>query len=426
MVFMPKWPLPLGSKPIDFGLERTLELLERLGNPHKKLPPVVHYAGTNGKGSTVAFSKAILEAAGYKVHVYTSPHLLNFNERIHLAGQDISDEMLAEIADECRIIAGDMRVTFFEGTTAMAYLAFSRVKADIVLLETGMGGRLDATNVIDKPACTVITPISLDHMEYLGPTVRIIAGEKAGILKSGVPCISSLQFEEAHDVIEAKAEQLGSPLFAFGYDWVSEKTQNGMVYKSQNDEIQLPAPSLIGDHQIINSGTAIAALKQLKDFKISEDAYAKGLKKAKWPARMQQLKSGKLVNILPDDWEIWIDGAHNSAGANIVACMIDDWKDKPTYLICGFSKGRNASEMLSHFVGKAKFVCGMLVQTEIAAQTSHVIADVAKNLGMPAKDFYSVEEAVDFLIKLSTEPARIMFCGSLYLASDALKANKGI
>lgn len=422
---MPKWPQTLGNKPIDFGLERTLELLEKLGNPHKNLPPVVHYAGTNGKGSTVAFSKSILEASGYKVHVYTSPHLLNFNERIALAGHDISEEMLEEIADECRIIAGDMRITFFEGTTAMAYLAFSRVKADIVLLETGMGGRLDATNVIDNPACTVITPISLDHMEYLGPTVRIIAGEKAGILKAGVPCISSLQFEDAHNVIEAKAEQLGSPLFAFGYDWVSEKTQNGMVYKSQNGEIQLPSPSLIGDHQIINAGTAIAALKQLKDFKITEDAYAQGLQNAKWPARMQQLTSGKLVNMLQDGWEIWIDGAHNSAGAHIVACMIDDWKDKPTYLICGFSKGRNASEMLSHFVGKAKFVCGMLVQTEIASQTSHVIADAAKNLGMPAKDFDSVEEAVHFLTKISQEPARIMFCGSLYLASDALKANRG-
>ncbi|MDA0782382.1 MAG: bifunctional folylpolyglutamate synthase/dihydrofolate synthase [Rickettsiales bacterium] len=424
MVFMPKWPQPLGSKPIDFGLERVLELLEKLGNPHKKLPPVIHYAGTNGKGSTIAFSRAILEAAGYKVHVYSSPHLLNFNERITLAGNDISEPMLEQIVDLCRIKAADMRITFFEGTTAMAYLAFSQVKADIVLLETGMGGRLDATNVIDKPACTVITPISLDHTEYLGPTIPIIAGEKAGIIKQGVPCISSLQFEDAHNVIEAKAEELNAPLFSFGYDWIAEKTESGMVYKSTEGDMKLPSPALIGDHQIVNAGAAIAALKQLKGFSISDTAYAEGLKKVKWPARMQQLTSGRLIDMLPQGWEIWLDGAHNNAGANVVSCMIDDWKNKPTYLVCGFTRGRNAQEMLSHFKGKVKFVCGMLVQTEIAAQTAHVIADAAKKVGIDAKDFDSIEDAISFLPTLDRTPARIIFCGSLYLASDAMKANK--
>ena len=423
MVFMPKWPQPLGSKPIDFGLERVLGLLEKLGNPHKQLPPVIHYAGTNGKGSTIAFTRAILEAAGYKVHVYSSPHLLNFNERIVLAGHDIAEPLLEQIVDECRIKAGDMRITFFEGTTAMAYLAFSRTKADVVLLETGMGGRLDATNVIDSPLCTVITPISLDHTEYLGPTVPIIAGEKAGIIKQNTPCITSLQFEEAHNVLEAKAEELNAPLFSFGYDWIAEKTDEGMIYKSQDGDMELPSPALIGDHQIINAGTAIATLKQLNNFKITDEAFAKGIQNVQWPARMQQLKTGKLIDMLPDGWEIWLDGAHNNAGAHIVSCIIEDWKDKPTYLICGFTKGRNAEEMLHHFKDKAKFVCGMLVETEIAAQKAHIVADAAKNLGLEAKDFDSIDDALLFLKEKDPSPARIIFCGSLYLASDALKLN---
>ncbi len=424
MVFMPHWPKPLGSKPIEFGLERIEGLLDKLGNPHKKLPPVVHFAGTNGKGSTSAFLRAFLEAAGYKVHVYSSPHLLNFNERIVLAGRDISEDMLTELAEECRLVAGDMRITFFEGTTAMAYLAFARVKADIVLLETGMGGRLDATNVIDKPACTVITPVSIDHTEFLGPTVRIIAGEKAGIIKQGVPCVSSQQFEDAQGVIEQKCEELGAPLFAFGYDWVAEKTDTGMIFKSQWGDIELPTPSLLGDHQIINAGAAIAAAKCLNDFNIPDSAIAYGIQNTKWLARMQKLDSGALIDRLPKNWEIWLDGAHNNAGAHIVSCVIEDWNDKPTYIICGLTRGRSAPQFLGHFKNKARFVCGITVETELSAQTAQTIADGAKEIGIDSKAFDCIEDAIAFLPTLSNEPARIIFCGSLYLASDALKANR--
>jgi dihydrofolate synthase/folylpolyglutamate synthase len=424
MVFMPDWPKPLGSKPIDFGLERILDLLNRLGNPHLSLPPVIHIAGTNGKGSTTAFMRAILEAAGYKVHVYTSPHLLNFNERIVLAGNEISDEMLKQMCEECRIAAGDMRITFFEGTTAMAYLAFARVKADIVLLETGMGGRLDATNIIDQPACTVITPISLDHTEYLGPTVEIIAGEKVGILKQNVPCVSSLQFDSVNDVIERKAEELSCPLFSFGYDWVAEKTEDGMIYKSKDGEWALPRPALLGDHQIVNAGTAITAIKQLKGFDIPDSAIAEGLKNAKWMARMQNLTSGRLVERLPTGWEIWIDGAHNMAGAHIVSCVMEDWKDKPTYVIAGFTRNRSAKDFFSMFKDKVKFIGGVLVETELSAQTAETVAEAAAELGIPAKAFDSIEDALHYLPTISNEPARVLFCGSLYLASDALKANR--
>lgn len=424
MVFMPKWPKPLGSKPIDFGLERTEELLNRLGNPRKNLPPVVHVAGTNGKGSTIAFMRAILEAAGYKVHVYTSPHLIDFNERIVLAGREISDEYLEELADECRIAADGMRITFFEGTTVLAFLAFSRVKADILLLETGMGGRLDSTNVIN-PVCTVITPISLDHTEFLGPNIPTITGEKVGIMKKGVPCVSSQQFEEADIVIEHKAEQLAAPLFSFGYDWMAEKTESGMAYRSSRGDIDLPMPSLLGDHQIINAGAAITAIKCLEGFDIPDSAIKQGITKAKWLARMQKLEKGGLTARLPQGWEIWLDGAHNNAGAHIVSCVIEDWKDRPTYVICGFTRGRSAKEFLTHLKGKTDFVCGLLVETELSAQKAGDVAAAAESLEIPAKAFDSLGDAVDFLPSLSSSPARIIICGSLYLCSDALKENGG-
>ncbi len=424
MVFMPHWPKNLASKPINFGLERIEEILKRLKHPEHMLPPIVHVAGTNGKGSTVAFLRAFLEAAGYKVHVYTSPHLLNFNERIVLAGNEISDDYLAEIADECRLATEDMTITFFEGTTAMAFLAFSRVKADIVLLETGMGGRLDATNIFDKPLCTIITPISLDHMEYLGPTVQTIAREKIGILKRDVPCISSLQFDEVNLLLEEKADELNCELLSFGYDWVTEKTKAGMIYKNSSCEITLPQPGLLGDHQIVNAGTAITAAKILKNFKISDEHISDGLQDVKWPARMQQITKGKLLSHLPEGWEIWLDGAHNNAGAHIVSCIIEDWKDKPNYLICGFTRGRSAKEFTKHFIGKADFVCGVLVETELSAQNPEEIAKAANENGIEAEAFESIEEALNFLKKRSQTPARIIFCGSLYLASDAMKTNR--
>ncbi len=425
MVFMPHWPKPLGSKPIDFGLERVLELLKRLGDPHKSIPPVVHFAGTNGKGSTIAFAKAMLEAAGYRVHTYTSPHLLNFNERINLAGKDISDDMLTQFAEECRIAADEMRITFYEGTTAMAFLAFSKVEADIVLLETGMGGRLDATNILERPLATVLTPISLDHTEYLGPDVQTIAREKIEIMRPGVLCISSLQFDEVHDIIEGHAVKLGAPLLSYGFDWVADKTADGMAYKNVRGDLDdLPAPALFGDHQIINASTAIAIMQNLKGFEVTERDIAEGLQKIKWPARMQQLKSGKLMDRLPDGWEIWLDGAHNNAGAHIVSCILDGWTDRSTYMICGFTKGRNVEEFFRYFKDKVDFVGTVLVQTEPSAQKAEDIAKAAQKTGLEAKPFENLEESLGYIAKLSDKPARIILCGSLYLASDALIANR--
>lgn len=426
MVFMPHWPKVLGSKPIYYDLERITKLMTRLGNPHEKLPPVIHVAGTNGKGSTTAFMRAILEAAGYKVHVYTSPHLLNFNERIVLAGSEISNDYLTQVMEECRIATGDMMITFFEGTTAGAFLAFSKVKADIVLLETGMGGRLDATNIIAKPAMTVITPVSIDHTEYLGPTIATITREKAGIMRNGVTCVSSLQTEEAEEILQEEADKAGAKLLSFGYDWVVEKTDDGISFKSQNHEIlDLPRPALFGDHQIVNAGTAIAAMLSLENFNIDENAIKKGLETARWAARMQPIKKGKLITMLSPEWEIWVDGAHNEAGAQVLSCTLSDFDKKPTYFICGFTKGRSATNFLKHLKGQADFVCGVIIQTEPNAQNADTIALEAQSVGFEAAPFDSIEDALTFISGHTGEKGRVVFCGSLYLASDAMTINAG-
>lgn len=422
MVFMPHWPKVLGAKPIYYDLERITILMERLGNPHLHLPPVIHVAGTNGKGSTTAFMRAILEAAGYRTHVYTSPHLLNFNERIVLAGNEISNDYLTQIMEECRIATGDMMITFFEGTTAGAFLAFSKIPADVVLLETGMGGRLDATNIIPKPAMTVITPISIDHTEYLGPTIATIAREKAGIMKQGVTCVTSLQNLEAATVLEQEAARLGAKLLSFGYDWTVDKTTTGMDFKSQSLSIDnLPLPALKGDHQIINSGAAIAACLALEGFKIDENAIKHGLTSAKWPARMQPILEGNMVRMLPNGWEIWVDGAHNEAGAQVLSCVLHDFVPKPTYLICGFTKGRSAAKFLHFLNGQADFICGILVETEPGSQNAESIAADANQAGFNAAPFASITEALQFIGEHSKVPGRVVFCGSLYLASDAMR-----
>ncbi|MDB2414858.1 bifunctional folylpolyglutamate synthase/dihydrofolate synthase [Rickettsiales bacterium] len=426
MVFMPHWPKMLKNKPIDLGLDRVKSALELMGNPHLKMPPVIHVAGTNGKGSTIAMMAAIFKAAGYKAHIYTSPHLLNFNERITIAGNNISDEYLYQIMEECRLATEGVKLTFFEGTTLGAFLAFSKNPADVVLLETGLGGRLDATNVIEKPAMTVITPISLDHTEFLGPNVRIIAGEKAGILKTDTPCISSMQTDEAQEVLERKAQQLNSPLYSFGYDWSVDKTAEGMVFKSKdNEDIQFPLPSLYGDHQILNAGAAIAAIKNLEQFDISNESIAKGLQNIKWPGRLQNIQDGNLASMLPEGWELWLDGAHNLAGAHILSNIVSkEWQDKPLYIILGHTRGRDIPAFLSFFKDCTKHLCGILVKTEPSAYKAEDIAKAAEEIGIKSSACDCVEDAINLITSMEDKPARILCCGSLYLISDVLTENK--
>lgn len=430
MVFMPHWPQLLGNKPIDLGLERILALLDTLGNPHRKLPPVIHIAGTNGKGSTSAFLRSIFRAAGYRTHCYTSPHLLNFNERIVINGNPIDDYDLYQIMEECRIASQthSIPVTFFEGTTAGAFLAFSRHDADVVILETGLGGRLDATNVIEQPLATILTSISMDHTEYLGDHIDLIAREKAGIMKRGSVCISSLQVDSVDVVLQQQAQTVECPLLSFGYDWHSEPNDQGMLYHdaSRNTSFHYPLPSLIGDHQIINAGNAICAIKHLTEFNITDEAIAKGLTTTSWPARLERITKGKLMERLPkgQGWELWLDGAHNEAAAHILQHALSNLPAKPLYLAVGMTRGRNVELFLKHFKDKAQLVAGVLVETEPSAYKSEYIAKQAEAMGFHAIESESIEHAIDRLIAEGKTPGRIVFTGSLYLASDVYKANQ--
>ncbi len=430
MVFLPHWPQLIGSKPIDLGLERVLDLLDKLGNPHKKLPPVIHVAGTNGKGSTIAFLSSIFKAAGLKAHIYTSPHLVNFNERIVINYEQISDEYLYELSEECRIVAenNNIKVTFFEGTTALAFLAFMRNPADVILLETGLGGRLDATNVIEKPALTIITSISLDHTEYLGPNEALIAREKAGIMKKDVPCVTSLQTEEVDFVLQQEAGRINCPLYSYSYDWHSAEEKKKLVYYDSIKEQKniYPLPSLMGLHQIINSGNAIAAVKLLKNFNISDDHICQGLTSTNWPGRLQKITKGRIISLLPklpkkSAWEIWLDGAHNEAGAYVLSQNLLTLTKKPIYMIFGMTKGRDTEKFLSHFKNIVKMVVGVLIKTEPSAYSAEQICSSAKNLNFVTYKAESIDDAILHITKNAKEPGIILFAGSLYLASDVLK-----
>lgn len=427
MVYLPHWPIPHGSKDIVLGLERVKTLLNKLNNPEQKLPPIIHVAGTNGKGSTIAYLKAILEHAGYKVHRYTSPHIKQFNERIVLAGNEISDEYLAEITEETRLAAGDLQTTFFEGTTAAAFLAFSKVQADILLLETGLGGRLDATNVIDNPILSIITPISEDHTEYLGDTITKIAFEKAGIIKPHAPCVISWQLTEALDVLLNKCKEVGAPFYAFNKQWNFEKIDEGFNFIDHLDEefIPLPNPSLIGIHQIINAATSVAAVKLLTDFHITYEDICDGLTHTSWPARMQKITHGVLYEMLPQGFELWVDGAHNNGGAEMLAATVDSlWQDKPTYLINGRTGNRDIKSFLTYFKNKVKLVCGVKVRSEPLGELATNIVNGAKEVGLDAYECDSLQDAIKLILSKSEKPARILVCGSLYLAADVALANK--
>lgn len=390
---MPHWPVPLGAKPIQLGLARMEALLKSLSHPEKKLSPVIHFAGTNGKGSSIAFLKAILEAAGLKVHAYTSPHLVHFNERITLAGEPITDDMLYEVLEECRIAAKNIEVTFFEGTTAAAILAFSRIQADIVLLETGLGGRLDATNIIEKPLLTCITPISFDHMEFLGNTLEAIAAEKAAIMKPNTPCVTSSQLSEVMAILQAQADSLHIPLI-----------------KAENTDFPLPILGLYGEHQTINAKTAIACAQHLA---ISDIAITRGLQQATWPARLQKLDLS-----LPAPWEIWLDGAHNEGGAKALLPTLESWQDQPLYFITGMIKTKDAASFLKIFGQHISHLHAIDIPEEDSFDKTR-LATIAKDLSIEASIAISAKEAIQALIT-QYRPGRILICGSLYLAGKIL------
>ena len=412
----------LHPKLIDLSLGRIERLLAALGNPQDDLPPVVHVAGTKGKGSTVATMRACLEAAGYRVHAYISPHLVRFHERIRLAGRLIDEERLIALLEECERANRDAPITFFEITTAAAFLAFARTPADIVLLEVGLGGRLDATNVVRRPAVTAITPVSLDHQAFLGDTVAAIAGEKAGILKPGVTAVIAPQPPEAAAVIEARAEAVSAPLYRARREWRCEVADAGMRYEGERWQLDLPLPSLIGAHQVVNAGTAIACLERLSGLGIPPEAIADGLRHIDWPARLQLLRSGPLVDAVPPGWELWLDGGHNPLAGEILGDVAAGWHDRPLYLVVGMMNAKDAAGFIAPLAKHARALWAVTIQGEKNALPAEAIADAARSVGFPAQTADSVLAAIRD-IPVHDGNGRVLICGSLYFAGRVLAEN---
>ncbi len=412
----------LHPKLIDLSLGRIEGLLAALGNPHENLPPVIHVAGTNGKGSTIATLRACLEAGGWRVHAYISPHLVRFHERIRLAGKLIEEDRLIELLEECERANHGAPITYFEITTAAAFLAFARTPADVVLLETGLGGRLDATNVIHHPAATAITPISLDHQAFLGDTISAIAGEKAGILKPGSPAIIGPQIPEAASVVAARARQVGAQEFRFGEEWRCEASANGMRYEGPRWHLDLPLPSLLGAHQIANSGTAVACLEQLTGFEISREAIADGLRHIDWPARLQRLTRGPLVEMMPRGWELWLDGGHNPGAGEVLAATVSNWGDRALHLVVGMLNTKNAAGFLSPLAAHARALYAVTIPGEENPLPSAAIAAAAHSVGLAAHESPTVAAALH-AVTADPTPARILICGSLHLAGTVLAGN---
>jgi dihydrofolate synthase/folylpolyglutamate synthase len=412
----------LHPKLIDLSLGRVERLLAALGDPQDKLPPIVHVAGTNGKGSTVATLRACLEAGGYRVHAFTKPHLVRFHERIRLRGRLIEEEALSALLEECERANADAPITYFEITTAAAFLAFARTPADIVLLETGLGGRLDATNVVRRPAVTAITPISLDHQAFLGDTIAAIAGEKAGILKSSVPAVLGPQPQDAETVITARAAALGAPLYRWRREWRCEPAGAGMRFSGERWRLDLPPPSLIGPHQIVNAGTAIACLEQLRGFPLSPDAIAEGLRRIEWPARLQHLTRGPLIAMMPLGWELWLDGGHNPGAAVVLAEAVSAWRDRPLYLVVGMLNTKDAAGFLAPLAPHAEALAGVTIPGAEHPLSAEAIAATARSVGMTAVAAASVEEALARFVA-DAPSGRVLICGSLHLAGTVLAEN---
>lgn len=424
----------LHPKLIDLELDRVHKLLAAVGHPERRLPPVIHVAGTNGKGSVIAYLRAMLEAAGYRVHVYTSPHLVRFHERIRLNGELIAEEALIALLEECERANGGTPITFFEITTVAAFLAFTREPADILLLETGLGGEFDATNVIDQPLASVLMPISFDHMQFLGDSLPKIATAKAGIIKRNRPVIVSPQPPEALAVFEERAKSLAAPLHRFGREWSCDGDLKSQLRFIDGRGPRLyPAPSLGGRHQFRNAGCAIATTAVLDGFKLSDAHIAQGLRQVSWPARMQRLQAGPLVDMLPGGshgkWELWLDGGHNAEAGEVIATMLADWyaaDGKPAHLIFGMLNTKDPVTFLKQLAPHAEDLAAVAIPGDHASLSVEESVAAGSEVGLLSRGFRSVEAALRHIIEAhsgSDEPRRILICGSLYLAGTVLAEN---
>ena len=421
----------LHPKRIDLSLDRMWRILAALGHPERQLPPAIHVAGTNGKGSTIAFMRAILEAAGLRVHAYTSPHLVRFNERFRLGakgeGRFVTDGELSDALNECERINAGAPITVFEITTAAGLLLFARNAADVLLLEVGMGGRLDATNVVDRPLTTVVTPVSFDHAEHLGDTLGKIAVEKAGILKPGVPAIVAAQPREALLSIERQAGRVKAPIRIAGEDWMATEERGSLVYQDDAGLLDLPAPKLYGRHQFENAGVAIAALRGIDELSLPPDAFETGIAKADWPGRMQRLSQGRLVALVPPGSELWLDGGHNPDGGRAIANALADLEERvsrPLVLVVGMLATKDCESFLKNFAGLARRTVGVPIPYQDKSFPADTIADIASGVGIPAQSSENVEAALAAIGRFELEPPpRILITGSLYLAGAVLHAN---
>lgn len=410
--------MALHPKVIDLTLDRVWRLLSAVGDPQDHLPPVIHVAGTNGKGSTQAMIRAGLEQGGSVVHAYTSPHLARFHERIRLAGDLITEPALTDVLDRCYHANGTDPITYFEITTVAALLAFAETPADYTLLEVGLGGRLDATNVVARPTLTIITPVDLDHQQYLGNTLAAIAGEKAGIIKRGVACVVGPQHPESMDVIEAVAARNGAPLLAYGQHWHVSTERDRLVYQDESGLLDLPLPNLPGPHQVMNAGAAIAALRHLGR---DEAACEAAITRAYWPARMEKLTKGALVDLAAPA-ELWLDGGHNPAAGVALAATLRAQSPRPTHLICGMLNTKDIAGYLRPLADIAQSLTAVSIPGEANTIPAEDTARFAADVGLPASTAASVQDAIS-AIRAAHPQARILICGSLYLAGHVMREN---
>ncbi|RFC68702.1 MULTISPECIES: bifunctional folylpolyglutamate synthase/dihydrofolate synthase [Mesorhizobium] len=425
--------MALHPKGFDLSLDRISRLLEKLGNPQDRLPPVIHIAGTNGKGSAAAFSRALLEEAGYRVHVHTSPHLVNWHERYRLGtsngGKLVADDVLADAIQRIAKVNDGQTITVFEILTAATFLLFSEHPADVAIIEVGLGGRFDATNVIREPAVSLIMPISMDHEAYLGDRVELIASEKAGIIKPGYPVVIGQQdHDEAEAVLVDRAERLNCPLWVYGQDFFAYEENRRMIYQDETGLMDLTRPRLLGRHQYANAAAAIAAVRAA-GFDVGADDADRAMTSVEWPGRMQRLTSGKLVDLLPLGAELWVDGGHNPGAGTVVAEALAELEEKqprPLFLISGMINTKDQTGYFRAFHGMARHVYTVPVTMSEASVPNAELAARARAADLSAEPVNSVANALMLLRDTwdirETAP-RILICGSLYLAGQVLAEN---
>ena len=427
--------MAMHPKKIDLSLERIEALLARLGHPERRVPPVIHVAGTNGKGSAIAFMRAALEAAGYGVHVYTSPHLVHFHERIRLAapkgapggGRLVDEDRLVEAFEACERANDGAPITFFEITTAAAFKLFAENPADVLLLEVGLGGRMDTTNVIEKPLVSVIASISHDHADFLGTEIEGIAREKAGILKRGVPGVLYPQTDPVRATIEQVAARVGAPLIIGGQDFDVREENGRLVYQDESGLLDLPLPRLAGRHQHRNAGLAIAALRSQSRFVLQDKHFEKAMLSVEWPARLQRVTQGAIPALLPPGSEIWLDGGHNADGGRVLAealAELEERNPRPLVLVTGMLGTKDSDGFLHNFAGLAREVHTVPIEQSTASRSPAEVADAARHAGLAARAHPSLEEAFQAVASEAFPVApRVVITGSLYLAGEVLRFN---